>query len=99
MRLSGERVTGFNEKTAAGPGLISGGVYCFRRAALDSLPQPPCSLEQDLFPKLAAAGTLLGRRFDGYFLDIGLPETLSRAEVELPQRFPLPAAADVAGSA
>jgi len=92
VALAGERITGFNEKSADGPGLISGGAYCLRRDALGLLPPPPCSLERDLFPALAERGALVGRRFDGYFLDIGLPETLARAEAEMPGRFPIPGA-------
>jgi NDP-sugar pyrophosphorylase family protein len=78
------KITDFAEKSAAGPGLINGGVYCLRRPALDRLPAEPCSLEKDLFPKLAAEGRLLGVPGDGYFIDIGLPETLVRADKELP---------------
>jgi NDP-sugar pyrophosphorylase family protein len=78
------RITGFSEKAAGGPGLINGGVYCLRRSSLDSLSGAPCSLEKDLFPRLASARRLLAHPCDGYFLDIGLPETLARAEKELP---------------
>jgi NDP-sugar pyrophosphorylase family protein len=90
VRLAGDRVAGFAEKSVAGPGCISGGIYCLKREALDLLPPPPCSLETDLFPALAARNALLGRKFDGYFLDIGLPETLARGQAELPKLFPLP---------
>ncbi|MGD0812843.1 MAG: nucleotidyltransferase family protein [Verrucomicrobiota bacterium] len=79
-----KRVTGFAEKTSGGPGLINGGVYCLKTSALDLLPPPPCSLERDLFPILAGKGQLLGKNCNGYFIDIGLPETLARAAKELP---------------
>jgi len=85
VSMEGRRITGFAEKSAGGPGLISGGVYCLRRSALDLLPAPPCSLEKDLFPRLAGEGRLLGKSCDGYFIDIGLPETLARADKELPE--------------
>jgi D-glycero-D-manno-heptose 1,7-bisphosphate phosphatase len=78
------RITGFAEKSLDGPGLINGGVYCLKRAALDGLPSPPCSLEKDLFPRLAGERRLLGNPCDGYFIDIGLPETIARAQTELP---------------
>jgi D-glycero-D-manno-heptose 1,7-bisphosphate phosphatase len=39
-------------------------------------------LEADIFPKLAAAGRLEGRVFDGYFLDIGIPEDFARAQAD-----------------
>ena len=77
-------VRSFTEKSSRTHGVINGGIYCLRKAALARLPRPPCSLEKDLFPALAASGALLGRVFDGYFIDIGLAETLARAQVELP---------------
>jgi NDP-sugar pyrophosphorylase family protein len=78
------RITGFAEKSIDGPGLINGGVYCLKQCALDFLPSPPCSLEKDLFPYLASERRLVGMPCDGYFIDIGIPETLARAENELP---------------
>ena len=78
------RIAGFGEKSMDGPGLINGGVYCLKQRALDLLPSLPCSLEKDLFPQLAAEGRLIGKPCDGYFIDIGLPETLARADNELP---------------
>ncbi len=82
--LDGNRINGFSEKSMGGPGLINGGIYCLRISALNSLPLPPCSLEKDLFPSLATNRQLLGKPCDGYFMDIGLPETLARADQELP---------------
>jgi D-glycero-D-manno-heptose 1,7-bisphosphate phosphatase len=84
VSLEAGRITGFAEKSAGGSGLINGGVYCLRRSAADLLPSPPCSLEKDLFPRLAAERRLLGMACDGYFIDIGLPQTLARADKELP---------------
>lgn len=37
------------------------------------------TLERDLFSRLVANGRLCAQDCDGYFLDIGLPETLARA--------------------
>lgn len=84
VSLEDQRITCFAEKSTSGPGLINGGVYCLRRSALDLLPCLPCSLEKDLFPRLAIEGHLLGKPCEGYFVDIGLPETLSSAAAELP---------------
>lgn len=79
------RVTGFREKVGSGPGLISGGIYAMRRQAVDRLPQGPCSIEEDLFAVLATESRLLGWAYDGFFLDIGLPETLAEAQTVLPR--------------
>jgi D-glycero-D-manno-heptose 1,7-bisphosphate phosphatase len=79
------RVTAFREKGVAGPGLINGGVYCARTGWLASLPLAPSSLERDVFPALAARGGLLGAAYEGFFTDIGLPESLAAAQAGLAQ--------------
>jgi NDP-sugar pyrophosphorylase family protein len=86
VRLECGRIQAFAEKQGRGPGLINGGIYCLRREALDVL-AASSSLEKDLFPALAEASRLGGVAADGYFIDIGLPETFARAQVELPARF------------
>ena len=90
--LVGDRIVGFAERPAnAGPGLVSGGVYVFRNALVDYL-GPRCSLERDVFPRLAEAGRLRGAQYDGYFVDIGVPDDLARARHEIPGRLRRPAA-------
>ena len=88
--LKEDFVTAFEEKGRTGAGWINGGIYCLKREVLDSLPPGESSLERDLFPRLAADGLLCAAGFDGYFIDIGVPEDLARAGVELPNRFPTP---------
>jgi len=51
----------------------------------------PCSIEAEIYPRLASERRLLGREFNGYFLDIGLPETLGQARRDLPLRRRRPA--------
>ena len=79
-------VVAFLEKdlNRPGPGVINGGVYVLKREILDLVRDLPCSLEQDVFPILVERGQIRGREFDGYFLDIGLPETLEQGHRELP---------------
>ncbi|HLY46425.1 MAG TPA: HAD-IIIA family hydrolase [Stellaceae bacterium] len=92
VRLAGDRIAAFAERPAGGgAGLVSGGVYALRRAVTDAL-QPQSSLEADLFPRLAAAGQLRGFAFDRYFVDIGVPADLARAQREVPLRRRRPAA-------
>jgi D-glycero-alpha-D-manno-heptose 1-phosphate guanylyltransferase len=92
VRLSEEQeIVAFAEKPALaeGPRLINGGVYLMRRQFLDLIPPgKKVSLEQDLFPRLAGAG-IYGFRCANYFIDIGIPADLERAQVELPGNFPL----------
>jgi D-glycero-D-manno-heptose 1,7-bisphosphate phosphatase len=85
--LAGEWVSRFDEKSRGGPGYINGGIYCLRKPVIDLLPPPPCSVERTLFPLLAERRRLLGRCFEAYFTDIGLPESLRQAKTELPERF------------
>ena len=79
-RLCDGRVEAFTEKTEGGPGAINGGVYAMRRQAVERLAQGPSSLERDLLPVLVAEGRLAGAAYDGFFVDIGLPQTLGEAQ-------------------
>lgn len=91
--LDGDRVVRFLEKRVTGrPGLINGGVYVLRSSVIERVRDLPCSIEADIFPMLAQDGVLHGRLCEGYFIDIGLPETLEQARRELPARIYRPAA-------
>lgn len=84
--LDGERITSFAERPKeAGAALVSGGVYAMRRKIVEAL-TPKCSIERDVFPGLAERGLLRGYEYDGYFIDIGIPEDLARARREIPNR-------------
>ena len=83
VRLVERTVTEFSEKSGAGPGLINGGVYALRRSAIEGLGSPS-SIERDLLPHLAAHGALRGLPSDGFFIDIGVPETYAEAQERVP---------------
>jgi D-glycero-alpha-D-manno-heptose 1-phosphate guanylyltransferase len=72
---------GFLEKRP-GTGVINAGVYLLRGSLVRRLPDRlPLSFEQEVFPELAAQGSLLKvRRVEAPFLDIGTPESLRQAE-------------------
>ena len=78
------RVIGFAEKGASGPGLINAGCYVFNRGQLDAFPPlKPFSIETDYLSKAVAS-----EHFDlfvsaGSFIDIGIPEDYRRAQTEL----------------
>ena len=92
VTLASDRIAGFAERPREpGPGLVSGGVYALRRTVVDDLTAEG-SLEREVFPCLAAAGRLRGFVWDGYFIDIGVPEDLARARREIRQRQRRPAA-------
>jgi D-glycero-alpha-D-manno-heptose 1-phosphate guanylyltransferase len=74
------RVVGFREKMGTPiPGIINGGVYLFRHAVLDHIPDGPASLERDLFPRLLERG-VYALEHQGMFIDIGTPEDYARAQ-------------------
>lgn len=84
VTLDGTRIAAFAEKNAAraGAGLINGGIYYLGRDLVARI-SGPSSIEADVFPLLASEGRLEGKAFQGYFLDIGLPETLAQARREM----------------
>ena len=88
VRLDGSNVVGFAEKSAqnneSGAGLINGGIYALRREAIDRL-GTPSSIETELLPALVAEGALSGVVDEGFFIDIGLPETYERAQTSVPE--------------
>jgi D-glycero-D-manno-heptose 1,7-bisphosphate phosphatase len=87
-------VVAFREKSKASggdPALINGGVGLFRRELVNWVASLPCSIETEIYPALASQGRLLGGEFDGYFIDIGLPETLEQARRDLTFRRRRPA--------
>ena len=94
VTLEGDRITGFRPRpdpgAGSGPGVINGGVYWLDRAVLGHV-GPQCSLEEDVLPRLAEAGQLRGRLAEGWFIDIGVPEDLERAQTEVPRRLLRPA--------
>ena len=74
---------------AAGP--VNAGVYVIDRSIIAGIDRLPASLEQDIFPALAANGAMGGTPYRGYFIDIGIPQDLARADVELNERLRRPA--------
>ena len=96
VELDGDRVTAFRERPAPGQtasvcaGLINGGIYRLDRRVVDRT-TAVCSLERDVLPGLARDGLLRGTESAGWFIDIGIPPDLERAQVELPRRLARPA--------
>jgi D-glycero-alpha-D-manno-heptose 1-phosphate guanylyltransferase len=79
-----KRIVGFEEKGLSGPGLINAGVYALQRNLQwpQSLPEK-FSFETDfLGPELARLAPA-AYEVNGFFLDIGVPEDLDRAQSDL----------------
>ena len=90
VTLEDAQVTGFHARGDAGPGLVNGGVYLMDRAIVGALPEIG-SLEADVLPMLAAKGAVGGRLYNGFFLDIGVPDALQAAQTLVPGSLRRPA--------
>jgi D-glycero-alpha-D-manno-heptose 1-phosphate guanylyltransferase len=82
--VEGKRIVGFQEKGRSGPGFINAGAYALRRA----MPWPPnlsekFSFEVDFLAPQIERLAPAAYEVDGFFLDIGVPEDLDRAQTEL----------------
>lgn len=89
VTMEGGKVTQFLQRPPGpGPGLVNAGVYWFSARILDALPASG-SLEQDVLPLLSAQGRVQGIVRDGYFIDIGIPETYQQAQTDIPARLGL----------
>ena len=92
------RVTAFLEKSGRDKDTgsenekryINAGIYIFDRKLLSKIPnRAPVSLEKEVLPSLLTKKRAYGFTSDAYFLDIGVPEDLGRAQHELPERIPI----------
>lgn len=91
VELDGQRIRAFHERPPApGPGMSNAGVYWLSDRILPML-APRCSFERDVLPNLAARGRLAAEKREGYFIDIGIPQTYARAQTEIPQHRARPA--------
>ncbi len=81
------RVARFLEKPAPGTtesNLINAGTYVMEPSVLDDIaPDVPVSVERVTFPAIAARGGLYGVATDDYWLDVGRPELLLQANLDL----------------
>ena len=81
----GDRVTEIRPRRAGlDSAAINGGVYYLTRRALEGL-ACPSSLETDLLPALVRRGALAAHEYSGFFIDIGIPETLAAADRLVPE--------------
>ena len=87
---SAGQIVGFQEKQAVNQvgakSLINAGVYLFNRNEIDNIPPVrPVSMEKEVLPSIMARNGLFGFHTEGYFIDIGVPEDLLRARIEMPK--------------
>lgn len=84
-------IRGFAARSPERSGPINGGIYLMRREIIAEVGEGPVSMEQDIFPRLAAQGRLRGALYDGAFIDIGIPEDLAAAQTLIPSMARRPA--------
>jgi mannose-1-phosphate guanylyltransferase len=81
-RLEGGRIIEFVEKPKKGKApsnLINAGFYIMEPEVARMIPKGRCSLEKEIFPKLAKMGRLYGFPFSGQWFDTGNMERYERA--------------------
>ena len=81
------RVSRFVEKPASGgatSGWINAGVYVLEPSVLARIPPGrPVSMEREIFPAVAADGSLYALRSEAYWIDAGTPASYLQANIDL----------------
>lgn len=78
------RVRGFEEKGIFKQGLINGGTYILnKRLFLENDFPDKFSFEKEYLEKSFGSRRIYGVKQEGYFIDIGIPEDLARAQTEI----------------
>jgi len=81
VELKDNIVQTFNEKNAESESkLINGGIYYFKKTIFKEYEKTFLSLEKDIFPDLVKKKLINGKKINGYFIDIGTPESLEIAK-------------------
>jgi mannose-1-phosphate guanylyltransferase len=94
------RVAQFLEKPGdhVGRALINAGVYVLEPDVFELIPRGRLfSIERGVFPRLAQAGSLYGYIGDGYWRDIGTPESYLQAHIDVLERVVQTTAGDSLG--
>ncbi|HRO43372.1 MAG TPA: nucleotidyltransferase family protein [Flavipsychrobacter sp.] len=79
-----DRIVSFEEKKFKEDGLINGGVYVINKKHFleKDLPEK-FSFEKDYLEAFVHKGAFYGKRSEGYFIDIGIPEDFEKAQKDL----------------
>lgn len=77
------RIQSFAEKGYHDKGLVNGGLYLINTSLLDKDLPAAFSFEKDILEKQVDQNRIFGFISDAYFIDIGIPEDLKRAQHEL----------------
>ncbi len=88
--IEGGYIVRFRPRGDADGGLVNAGVYLMRKEIVPFLADAS-SLEGEVLPQLAAAGQLAGHVGEGYFVDIGVPDSFAEAQIIVPRARSRPA--------
>ncbi|MFZ2267945.1 MAG: sugar phosphate nucleotidyltransferase [Azonexus sp.] len=77
------RIIAFEEKISGSSGLINSGLYYLRSSIFDGVDTPAFSLETEILTRQYNRLRMYGMPTKGYFIDMGVPEDLARAQQEL----------------
>ncbi len=99
---SSGRVRQFVEKPDPGKSpsdLINGGVYVLEPEVLDLIPgNKMVSIEREVFPSLVDGGSLYATRMEGYWLDMGTPQSYVQANMDYLEMSMSPSVPPIAGA-
>lgn len=88
LQTKNNRITAFEEKRQVDEGLINAGVYIIDRAKFLQLHLPEkFSMETDYMEKFFATHPFHAFEFEGYFIDIGIPEDYQKAQKDFLNKF------------
>lgn len=78
-----QSIIAFQEKQKTEKGLINGGVYVLDKDYFTAKKLPEkCSLEKDFLEHFLSDNKYFGAVFEDYFIDIGIPEDYSKAQID-----------------
>lgn len=85
VKLSGKEIIEFKEKSHNNSGYINSGVAIFNKRLISYISDQDSSLEKDVYPKMIEKKLLSAKKYKSFFLDIGIPVTLSEAQSLIPK--------------
>lgn len=78
-----DRAQSFEEKRFTESGFINGGAYLIQKKLFDKIEVvQKFSFEKDVLEKYVRSLNFFGKEFDGYFIDIGIPEDYNKAQID-----------------
>ncbi len=78
------RIVAFQEKAPGSSGLINSGLYYLKSSVLDLVEASSFSFEKDILTAHHDKLAIFGMQTTAYFIDMGIPDDLARARIELP---------------